>query len=50
MTVIQELEQKAGQLPEFQRAALASKLLATLPPCSSTWTTAWLKPCAVMPI
>ena len=32
MTVIQELEQKAGQLPEFQRAALASKLLATLPP------------------
>lgn len=32
MTVIKELEQKAGQLPEFQRAALASKLLATLPP------------------
>ena len=32
MTVIQELGQKAGQLPEFQRAALASKLLATLPP------------------
>ena len=32
VTVIQELGQKAGQLPEFQRAALASKLLATLPP------------------
>ncbi len=32
MAVIQELEQKAGLLPEFQRAALASRLLVTLPP------------------
>ena len=32
MTVIQELAQKTGRLPEFQRAALASQLLATLPP------------------
>jgi len=32
VTVIQEPGQKAGQLPEFQRAALAPKLLATLPP------------------
>jgi len=50
MTLVQEPEQKPGQLPEFQRAALASKLLATLPPCSTMRPTAWLKPCAVIPI
>lgn len=32
MTLLQELEQKAGQLSEDQRAAFALKLLATLPP------------------
>jgi len=32
MTRLQELEQQAGQLPEAERAALISRLLATLPP------------------
>lgn len=32
MTRLQELEQKAGQLPEAERAALVTRLLATLPP------------------
>lgn len=32
MTRLQELEQQAGQLPEADRAALVSRLLATLPP------------------
>jgi len=32
MTLLQEVEEKAGRLPESERAALASKLLATLPP------------------
>ena len=32
MTLLQELEQRAGQLPEEQRAALVAKLLASLPP------------------
>jgi hypothetical protein len=32
MTRLQELELKAGQLPEAERAALISRLLATLPP------------------
>jgi len=31
MTLLQELEQKAGKLPEAERAALVSHLLATLP-------------------
>jgi hypothetical protein len=32
MTRLQELEQQAGQLPEAERAALITRLLATLPP------------------
>jgi hypothetical protein len=32
MTLLQELEQKAGQLSDAERAALISHLLATLPP------------------
>jgi hypothetical protein len=32
MTRLQELERKAGKLPEAERAALVSRLLATLPP------------------
>ena len=32
MTRLQELEQQAGKLPELERAALVSRLLATLPP------------------
>ena len=32
MTRLQELEQQAGQLPETERAALVTRLLATLPP------------------
>ena len=32
MTRLQELELQAGQLPEAERAALVSRLLATLPP------------------
>lgn len=32
MTRLQELEQQAGQLPEAERVALVSRLLATLPP------------------
>ena len=32
MTRLQELEQQAGKLPETERAALVSRLLATLPP------------------
>jgi len=32
MTRLQELEQQAGKLPEAERAALVSRLLATLPP------------------
>lgn len=32
MTLLQEVEEKAGRLPESERAALVSKLLATLPP------------------
>jgi hypothetical protein len=32
MTLLQEVEQKAGRLPEFERAVLAARLLATLPP------------------
>lgn len=32
MTRLQELEHQAGQLPEAERAALVSRLLATLPP------------------
>jgi|CXWL01.1.fsa_nt_gi hypothetical protein len=35
MTLLQELEQKAGNLPEAERAALVSHLLATLPPVLS---------------
>ena len=32
MTRLQELELQAGKLPEAERAALVSRLLATLPP------------------
>ena len=32
MTRLQELEQQAGKLPEAERAALVTRLLATLPP------------------
>ena len=32
MTLLQELEQRAGKLPEGERAALVSRLLASLPP------------------
>jgi hypothetical protein len=32
MTRLQELEQQAGQLPEAERVALVTRLLATLPP------------------
>ena len=32
MTRLQELEQQAGKLPETERAALVTRLLATLPP------------------
>jgi hypothetical protein len=32
MTRLQQLEQQAGQLSENERAALASRLLASLPP------------------
>ncbi|MBL9187273.1 MAG: hypothetical protein JNK23_07335 [Opitutaceae bacterium] len=32
MTLLQEVEEKAGRLPESERAVLVSKLLATLPP------------------
>lgn len=32
MTRLQELEQQAGKLPETERAALAARLLSTLPP------------------
>lgn len=35
MTLLQELEQKAGMLPEAERAALVSRLLASLPPVLS---------------
>lgn len=31
MTLMQEVEEKAARLPEAERAALASRLLATLP-------------------
>lgn len=32
MTRLQELEQQAGQLPDAERAALVTRLLAKLPP------------------
>jgi hypothetical protein len=32
MTRLQDLAQQAGRLPEAERAALAARLLATLPP------------------
>ena len=32
MTRLQQLEQQAGQLPEAERAALVTRLLASLPP------------------
>lgn len=32
MTRLQEIEQQAGKLPEAERAALVTRLLATLPP------------------
>jgi len=32
MTRLQELELQAGKLPESERAALVTRLLATLPP------------------
>ncbi len=32
MTRLQELEQQAGQLSEVERAALVTRLLASLPP------------------
>jgi hypothetical protein len=35
MTRLQELEQRAGQLPDTERATLAARLLATLPPVLS---------------
>lgn len=35
MTLLQELEQKAGNLPEAERATLISHLLASLPPVLS---------------
>ena len=35
MTLLQELEQKAGKLPETERATLISHLLASLPPVLS---------------
>jgi len=35
MTRLQELERHAGKLPEAERAALVSRLLATLPPVLS---------------
>jgi len=35
MTRLQELELQAGKLPEAERATLATRLLATLPPVLS---------------